>query len=122
MLDEPQAKLYGAELGYQFVEIPTMFKWFLADRLRMRSLALPLDPPDRVMGIMQFVEKRIARSIPQPVKDSRNTLLLGFGSTKWERAKRTISEAGFTKPWVAPWPSERSDNGDGNFERGGRVD
>ena len=87
-----------------------MFKWFLTDRLRMRSLVLPTDPPDRVQRIMQFVEKRIIRSIPQPVKGSCRTVLVGLGSTGWKQVTRSILEAGFAKPCVIPWPSGRNNS------------
>ena len=44
-LDDELASAYGVEQGYEFVEVVTMFRWFLSDRLRNGSLVLPTDPP-----------------------------------------------------------------------------
>ena len=78
-LDDELARAHGADQGYEFVAAAATFWWFLSDGLRNRSLVLPTDPPDRVSRIMQFVEKRLVRSIPAAVKEQTRMLFLGGG-------------------------------------------
>ena len=107
-LDEKSALQHGSAMGYEFRECVTMFKLFLSGRLRTRSLVLPTDPPDRVQRIMQFVEKRIIRSIPQKVKDDCSMVLLGLGSTHWRQVVQASIAENFQKPQEVPWPSENA--------------
>ena len=82
---EEMARDYGRRSGYQFVEVVTTSKWFLTDRLRTRSLALPTDPPDRFRRIMQFVGKRIGRPIPQLARGNCRVVLVGNDIAQWRQ-------------------------------------
>ena len=98
-----------------------MSKWFLSERLRIRSLVLPTDPPDRVQRIMQFVEKRIIRSIPQRVKADCSIIFLGYGPTRWREAITASVTQGFNEPLVVPWPSESPGGSPGGIFSNSRV-
>ena len=77
--DDP-AKQFG-NWGLSFIDVLPTSKWFLAERLSNLSLILPTDFPDRVRAIMQFVEKRMVRSIPECVKSQTQFVFFGDGLT-----------------------------------------
>ena len=108
-LEDELARAHGAGQGYEFVDVVTMFRWFLPDRLRNRSLVLPTDPPGRVCRIMQFVEKRLVRSIPSEVKKQTRMLLLGKGTTNWAQTIAAALKEGCSAIKLLPWPSETVD-------------
>ena len=97
---------YGCDAGFSFVDVLTTPQWYLTDRIQSLSLFLPTDPSDRVMRIMQFVEKRPVRSIPSQVKQCCKIALFGSGTNSWRAASEAMALQGFSHPMVVSWPSE----------------
>lgn len=78
-LPPEEAQKYANSTGLKLIDVLPTFQWFLADRLRLRSLIVPPDPPDRVEVIMQFAEKRLVLDIPPSVKESAHFYFFGLG-------------------------------------------
>ena len=105
-LSEEMDRDCGRMSGYQFIEVITISKWFLTDRLRTRSLALPTDPPDRAQRIVQFVETRMVLSIPQLVRGSCPVVLVGKGIDQSRQVLAAVTLAECRGPLVVALPSE----------------
>ena len=75
--NNPQVDFLKWGLGY--TEVLNTSKWFLDERLNNLSLVLPTDEPERVQGIMQYIEKRISRRVPIGYKRKENVHFLGHG-------------------------------------------
>ena len=67
------------KFNLKYMDVMDTFKWFVTQRLHNLSLVLPTDEPERVQGIMQFVEKRISRSIPVGLCSQKSFHFLGQG-------------------------------------------
>ena len=89
-LDDPAMQFGKWDLPFSDV-LPAL-KWFLAERLGNLSLILPTDLPGRVRAIMQFVEKRMARPIPERVKSQTQFVFFGAGPN-WRLQPRVHTES-----------------------------
>ena len=104
-LDPAGVQEFADSAGIALADVLPTFQWFLADRIRQRSLILPTDSPERVRLIMQFVEKRIVSEIPHRVRPRAKCFFLGKGSDAWVHSCRLLAELDMESE-RAEWVSE----------------
>ena len=100
-----ECPVYAMAHGLKLIDTLSSFQWFLAERVRRRSLAIPSDSPERVQLIMQFVEKRIIRDAPASIRESAQIYFLGLGADSWAGCSASLGTLGIRSHRLA-WPSE----------------
>ena len=82
MLSIDDGRDYAKTMGTALLGTLGAFQWFLSERIRLRSLSIPPDSPERVKLITQIVEKRIVRETPKHISDTAIVSFMG-----WERVR-----------------------------------
>ena len=89
-----------------FADAQSIAMDYFGARLRNFSVMLPSDSGERVMSIMQFVEKRIVRYAHRAMLEITVLVCFGQGSDGWGRRIGYARIEGL-RASVMPWPSEQ---------------